>query len=119
MFSRLAVFAGLALPLVQATALYAASLPQAVHSSVASGSCKLPDDFEIQGLGGLSQNGTAFSTLDFVFYDNSTLINTQCHLNASSVPIEVGGRTPRYPCDDPDVFFIFQDDKLTMIETLC
>jgi hypothetical protein len=119
MLARLALLAAAVLPLAHAAALYAAKLPRSLQSSVASGSCRLPDDFELQGLGGLSANGTAFETLDFVFYDNSTLITTQCHLNASSVPVEVGGRTPRYKCDGDDVFFIFQDAKLTMIEALC
>ena len=118
MFCQTLILAA-AMPLVSAVAMYAASLPLHVRDSVDSGSCILPGDYQIENLGGLSSNGSYFSTLDFTFKDDTTLLDTQCHLNGSSVPIEYPGRAPRFPCDNPHVQFIFSTDRIAMIESLC
>ena len=82
--------------------------------------CILPDDYQVMDFAGTSVDGGSLESFDFTFFDDSTLIKTTCHLNDSSIPIEYPDRpTKRWPCDDELVQFIWQEDKLILIERVC
>ncbi|KXH48913.1 hypothetical protein CSIM01_08572 [Colletotrichum simmondsii] len=107
-------------PAAQAAVSYMSAVPDKLMAMVeASEDCNLPDDFQIQNFTAESADGKTADSLDFTFNDDSTVLNTQCHLNASSVPVSGDGRTPRYACDNASVQFIWQNGTITVIEKVC
>ncbi|UQC80499.1 uncharacterized protein CLUP02_05982 [Colletotrichum lupini] len=87
----------IAVPAAQAAVSYMSAVPDKLMAMVeASEDCNLPDDFQIQNFTAESADGKTADSLDFTFNDDSTVLNTQCHLNASSVPVSGDGRTPRF-----------------------
>lgn len=110
----------LAAPSVNAMASYMASVPTTMRALVDSGGCSLPEEFFIQNFVAESADGGAtLDSFEFGYLNSLTDIDTTCYYNETSVPIELGGRTPRYECEDGIVQFIFQDSRLTMIELAC
>ncbi|KAK1527669.1 uncharacterized protein CCOS01_07931 [Colletotrichum costaricense] len=110
----------IAVPAAQAAVSYMSAVPDKLMAMVeASEDCNLPDDFQIQNFTAESADGKTADSLDFTFNDDSTVLNTQCHLNASSVPVSGDGRTPRYACDNASVQFIWQNGTITVIEKVC
>jgi len=95
------------------------------HSLVALDNCYYPANFTISEFDGWTpaENNTAHKqTLQFTFQDQGSGITTRCQMNSTSVPVNGNstGVAPRYPCDDsPYVDFIWQNNKLTMIEAVC
>ncbi|KAF6834075.1 hypothetical protein CMUS01_06298 [Colletotrichum musicola] len=109
-----------AVPAAHATVSYMAAVPQDLMALVDSSSCVLPEDFQVQNFAAQSPDGgQTVDSLAFTFNDDSTGVNTPCHLDASSVPVPGDGRTPRYACDNPVVQFIWQNSQITMIEGVC
>ncbi|KAL2883827.1 hypothetical protein SGCOL_000976 [Colletotrichum sp. CLE4] len=110
----------IAAPAAQAAVSYMSAVPDTLMAMVESSEdCNLPDDFQIQNFAAESADGKTADSLDFTFNDDSTILNTQCHLNASSVPVPGDGRTPRYACDNASVQFIWQNGTMTVIEKVC
>ncbi|KAK1986534.1 hypothetical protein LZ30DRAFT_581849 [Colletotrichum cereale] len=109
-----------AAPAAQAAVSYMAAVPESLMAKVESSDCTLPDDFQIQGFAAESPDGgKTIESLIFNFNDDSTILSTPCHLNASSVPVADDGRTARYACDDARVQFIWQNGTATVIEKVC
>ncbi|KAL0939281.1 uncharacterized protein CTRU02_205891 [Colletotrichum truncatum] len=108
-----------AAPAAQALVSYMAAVPESLMALSNSGDCTLPDDFQIQQFSAQSPDGQTIDSLDFTFNDDSTILKTQCHLNASSVPVSDDGRTARYSCDNQLVQFIWQNETITVIEKVC
>ncbi|KAF4851132.1 hypothetical protein CGCSCA4_v003494 [Colletotrichum siamense] len=106
-------------PAAQAMVSYMAAVPDSVMAMADAGNCNLPDDFQIQNFAAQSADGQTADSLDFTFNDDSTTLNTPCHLNASSVPVSGDGRTPRYSCENAMVQFIWQNNTITVIEKVC
>ncbi|OHE97802.1 hypothetical protein CORC01_06837 [Colletotrichum orchidophilum] len=111
----------IAAPAAQAVVSYMPTVPDTLMAMVESSEdCNLPDDFQIQNFSAESPDGgKTTDSLDFTFNDDSTILNTQCHLNASSAPVSGDGRTPRYACDNTNVQFIWQNSTITVIEKVC
>ncbi|KAK1969903.1 hypothetical protein LY78DRAFT_700411 [Colletotrichum sublineola] len=109
-----------AAPAVQAAVSYMAAVPDFLMAKVQSSDCTLPDDFQIQNFAAESPDGgKTIESLTFNFNDDSTILSTPCHLNASSVAVAGDGRTARYACDDARVQFIWQNGTATVIEKVC
>lgn len=107
-------------PAAHAMVSYMEAVPDSLMAMVESTNCNLPDDFQIQTFAAESQDGgQTVDSLDFTFNDDSTILNTPCHLNSSSVPVPSDGRTARYACDNPLVQFIWQNGTITIIEKVC
>lgn len=51
--------------------------------------------------------------------DSDTAITTTCSLNSTFTNLGAAGAAARYACDDSAVNFIWQNNKLTMIELAC
>lgn len=111
----------LAAPVANAAmASYMATVPQSIRALVDSDQCDLPAEFSVTGFTGTSEDGgETFESFEFGFSDADTGIDTLCQFNSSSDPIVIGGRTPRFACNDGTVQFIFQDGSLTMVERAC
>ncbi|KAF9879074.1 hypothetical protein CkaCkLH20_03307 [Colletotrichum karsti] len=109
----------IAAPAAQAMVSYMASVPDNVMAMADAGNCALPDDFQIQNFAAQSTDGKTADSLDFTFNDDSTSLNTECHLNASSVPVPSNGATDRFSCDNALVQFIWQNETITIIEKVC
>ncbi|KAJ0166740.1 hypothetical protein CTA2_6067 [Colletotrichum tanaceti] len=110
----------IAAPAAQAVVSYMATVPESLMTMVESTDCTLPDDFQIQNFTAESPDGgQTLDSLAFSFNDDSTLLGTLCHLDASSIPVAGDGRTARYACDDTRVQFIWQNGTITVIEKVC
>lgn len=72
------------------------------------------EDITISGPGGLFQ--VINKRLDA---DSDTDITTACSLNSTSTDLGAQGGAARYACDNSAVNFIWQNNKLTMIELAC
>lgn len=119
--NQLASFLLLAAPsAVNAMAAYMAQVPQELRALVDTEDCILPEDFTITAFDAESQdNGDTMDAFMFGFVDDKTSVSTTCYFNSTSEPVVEGGRTPRFPCGDARVLFIWQDSQLTMIEKVC
>lgn len=119
--SRLLSFLLLGPPVVNAAmAAYMASVPLHIRALVDANECTLPSEFTISDFSGQSDDGgDTLDQFEFNFQNDGTSISTLCQFNSSSEAIILGGRTPRYACNDPSVHFIWQDSALTMIEKVC
>ncbi len=84
-------------------------------------SCTLPEAYEVDQFQawfpGPGNNHSAM--VNFAYWDNSTSLQTVCHLNATSKNVASAGLAPRYACDNPNVEFIWQNNTLRMIEMAC
>ncbi|EFQ29358.1 hypothetical protein CGRA01v4_05101 [Colletotrichum graminicola] len=110
----------IAAPAAQAAVSYMAAVPESLMAKVQSSDCTLPDDFQIQNFAAESPDGgKTIESLAFNYNDDSTILSTSCHLNASSIPVAGDGRTARYACDDARVQFIPRNGTITMIEKVC
>ncbi|KAI1866105.1 uncharacterized protein JN550_007794 [Neoarthrinium moseri] len=88
---------------------------------IAEADCTLPAQYTIGDFTtfGDKFNGTS-NTTTFHFTDSATGIDTSCQRNSSSKSITPGrGSTPRWPCDNSNVEFIYQANGLTVIEAAC
>ena len=91
--------------------------------------CIMPAAFDITNLHIFSPQDISKSfTIQFIFNDTDTNINTNCQYNSSSVNVGPVGLTPRWACDNPNVQFIYEnadnstgssDPTLTLIEKAC
>ncbi|KAK4240037.1 hypothetical protein C8A03DRAFT_13600 [Achaetomium macrosporum] len=86
-----------------------------------SDGCILPEAFVVQDfyIWTPSAGNNSSEVINFDYADNSTSIKTKCHFNATSVNVGPEGLTPRYACDNTVVQFIWEDNRLTMIEKAC
>jgi hypothetical protein len=92
------------------------SLPKEL---VAMDDCDYPEQFTIQKLSTWTATGSNETSLGFTFSDQGTGITTACQKNSTSAVVSKPGLTARYACDDSMVHFIWQNSKLTVIETAC
>ncbi|GKT83017.1 hypothetical protein Ct61P_00867 [Colletotrichum tofieldiae] len=97
----------IAAPAAQAAVSYMAAVPESLMTMIQNFAAESPD------------SGQTVESLNFNFNDDSTVLSTPCHLNASSVPVAGDGRTARYACDDARVQFIWQNGTVTVIEKVC
>ncbi|KAK0734062.1 hypothetical protein B0T26DRAFT_631980 [Lasiosphaeria miniovina] len=83
--------------------------------------CIMPEGFRIQKFRIWSpQAGSNRSVnINFEYTDDSTSINTCCHLNQSSASVGPPGLTPRYACNNDTVQFIWQNGTMTVVEKAC
>jgi hypothetical protein len=108
-----------------AAVAYMASVPQslALRAADADDDCNLPNDYHVLDFTAQSQDaGKTLSGFNFTFVDDSTIITTDCHFNATSKPAESNGKpTARYLCNDKRIEFIWTNDdqKLWMIQQVC
>ncbi|KAJ9157482.1 hypothetical protein NKR23_g494 [Pleurostoma richardsiae] len=101
-------------PLAASFRMY--SLPKEL---VAMDDCDYPEQFTIQKLSTWTATGSNETSLGFTFSDQGTGITTACQKNSTSAVVSKPGLTARYACDDSMVQFIWQNSKLTVIETAC
>lgn len=110
------------LPLAQGSALLY-SPPAALMAKVmADESCNFPANYEVLDFAGQSNvNSSTLESFDFEFQDTDTQVTTLCHFNESSESTTPTGPRPRFPCENGDVEFIWENDvkKLWMIEGIC
>lgn len=88
----------------------------------ANDDCVLPGNYKIKGFSGQSNDTeNTLGSFNFRFIDSETKIESLCHFNSSSESTTPGGLTPRYPCENGEVKFIWEDDErsLWMIERVC
>lgn len=83
--------------------------------------CTLPAAYEVWNfnLWVRSYQTAPSDVITFNYRDNSTSLATHCAYNSSSVNVGPEGLTARWACDNPVVQFIWQDQKLTLIEKAC
>ncbi|KAK5987602.1 hypothetical protein PT974_11734 [Cladobotryum mycophilum] len=86
--------------------------------------CTFPGRYHVKDFIGQSNStgSTAvLSSYNFTFEDAETNTTTFCQWNTSSVSTTPSGLTPRFPCENHDIKFIWEDDKreLTPIERFC
>ncbi|KAI0383933.1 hypothetical protein F5Y04DRAFT_250036 [Hypomontagnella monticulosa] len=99
----------------------AKALKYTVPSKLLAANCTMPADYTVSNF--TVYTDTVDNTKDntsFYFADASTGINTSCSHNSTSKPSTVGSN--RWPCDDPNVAFIYQTTGvagLTLIEVAC
>ncbi|POR33071.1 Uncharacterized protein TPAR_06732 [Tolypocladium paradoxum] len=88
-----------------------------------SNSCVLPGDYHICNFVARSNDtGRTLFAYDFDYLDTATNSSTTCHYDAAtSKSTTPEGMTPRFPCEDRDVKFIWVDkmQKLVMIQRVC
>lgn len=109
-----------------AVASLATALPYRLPASfpkilLQDASCILPLNFTVNGFQvwtPAAGNSNA-STISFQYTDSLTNINTDCHLNETSISVGPSGLAPRYACDNSIVQFIWQNNTLTLIEKAC
>ena len=119
MLWTVSVFAAV-IPLAASFPTYA--LPEAFTKSLlAEASCSLPEVFTIRDFQtwAPAEGDKASMTIQFGYADNTTGIQTNCQYNSTSKNVAKAGRTVRYACDNSLVQFIWQEDTLTMIESVC
>lgn len=119
MHGLLPIFGLVAAALASKTLKYA--VPIEMQQAVAASGCTLPGEFIITDYRMYDNvNNTALDVLSFNLDDNDTGIKTSCKRDASSQPSSAGSATAtRWPCDNPVVEFITQDDLLTIVEKAC
>lgn len=110
------------LPSALGAALHYSPPPALMSKVMASDDCAFPGSYEIHNFAGQSNDtGSTLGSYDFEFKDPNTKVTTLCHFNSSSEPTPSSRPTPRYPCENNDVQFIWETDakKLWMIEGIC
>ncbi|KAK2611136.1 hypothetical protein N8I77_004511 [Diaporthe amygdali] len=81
--------------------------------------CEYPAYFTIQNFATCTPNSSNQTEVTFGYVDSDTNITTSCNLNSTSENIGAEGAAPRYACDNSSVNFIWQKNKLTVIELAC
>ncbi|KAK4199128.1 hypothetical protein QBC40DRAFT_228614 [Triangularia verruculosa] len=101
------------------------AVPPAVVKSLmdAGDNCILPKEFNITNFRIFTPapGNKQSQLISFDFFDDSTSIATSCAFNGSSPNVAPFDFTPRYPCEDWRITFIWtnQTQALTMIEKAC
>jgi hypothetical protein len=113
MFSVVAI--GLLAKIVASSTLY--KMPETME---VQDDCTLPGNYTIENFTTFASktNGSSNAT-SFHYVDSGTGIDTFCEQNSTSKSSSSTGATPRWPCDNPNVEFIFQTPGLTIIEAAC
>ncbi|KAK4176101.1 hypothetical protein QBC36DRAFT_188247 [Triangularia setosa] len=117
------------LPLVASLPAFSEStaytVPPAVIKSLmeAGDDCILPIGFNITNFKIFTPapGNNQSQLLSFDFFDDGTSISTSCAFNESSPNVAPFDFTPRYPCDDDRITFIWNNETqgLSMIEKVC
>ncbi|KAL1877086.1 hypothetical protein VTK73DRAFT_8894 [Phialemonium thermophilum] len=97
-------------------------IPKTLNKAfLAEAGCSLPEGFTIANfkVWTPSQTNNASMTVQFAYLDKTTSIQTSCQRNASSENVGKPGLAARYACDNPLVQFIWQEETLTLVETVC
>ncbi|KAH8788731.1 hypothetical protein F5883DRAFT_10136 [Diaporthe sp. PMI_573] len=81
--------------------------------------CDYPAYFTIQDFTTFSPSASNKTEVTFGYVDSDTDITTTCNLNSTSTDLGAEGAAARYACDNSSVNFIWQNNKLTMIELAC
>ncbi|KAI9172005.1 hypothetical protein HJFPF1_01497 [Paramyrothecium foliicola] len=108
--------------LAAAISALAYSPPVALRTMAAQAGCNFPNDFQIRQFTAKSNDtGATLQTFNFTFFEDNNAVTTFCEFNSSSVSTTPPGLEPRYPCENRDIKFIWEDDKknLWMIQRLC
>ncbi|KAI0125903.1 hypothetical protein BJ170DRAFT_453446 [Xylariales sp. AK1849] len=109
------LLAGLLAEIVASTS-YSIPVEMAVEAD-----CVMPSEYTISDFMTLGSqlNGTT-NTTSFHFIDSDTGIDTDCERNSTSKTSTTSpNATPRWPCNDGNVEFIYQTNGLTVIEAAC
>jgi hypothetical protein len=108
-----------ALPAVLALPTY--SIPKSFTKFLLANACTYPEAYEIQNFQTFTPAAGNSTTADisFSFNDKDTNIQTFCQRNSTSKNVGKPDLAARYACDNTVVEFIWQSEKLTMIETAC
>lgn len=96
--------------------------PPGLLAKAAADGCVLPANYKIQSfIGQANDTGPTLGSFHFNFIDSETQVESRCHFNSSSESTTPGGLTPRYPCENGEVKFIWENDErsLWMIERVC
>ncbi|KAK0748237.1 hypothetical protein B0T21DRAFT_380118 [Apiosordaria backusii] len=107
------------------SALTAYTIPPAAIKSAmeADSDCIFPVGFNITNFKVFTPapGNNRSQILSFDFFDDSTSISTSCAFNETSKNVAPFDFTPRYPCDDYRITFIWnnQTQGLSMIEKVC
>lgn len=111
------IVAGLLVEIAGTTAL---TLPFGLSKLLeAESECVNPASYTVSDFTIFTTNSTS-NTTSFHFTDSDSGIDTNCQHNASSVSVTPSpGATPRWPCDNTAVEFIYQYNGLTVIEAVC
>lgn len=106
-----------------ATVTLARNIPRDVLVRQASGcsiSNQLPSEFAIRSFAGQSTNGgETLSSFDFGYLETKNNITTHCYFNSTSPNAGPTDRTPRFACENAITQFIYQDQRLTLIQAIC
>ncbi len=113
-----------ALPCAMAAQQLAYTPPAALmaKAQAVDDECVLPISFKIGNFSGKSNDTkSTLSSFNFEFSDVETKAKTLCHFNSTSKSTTPGSLTPRYPCEDGEAKFIWENDAmaLTMVERVC
>lgn len=81
--------------------------------------CEYPAYFTIQGFTTFTPSASNNTEVNFGYVDSDTDITTTCALNSTSTNVGAAGAAARYACDNSSINFIWQNNKLTMIELAC
>lgn len=99
------------------------SPPAALMAKVmADDDCSFPASYEVRNFAGQSNDSSStLGLFDFEFKDPDTKVETVCHFNESSESSTPSAPNPRYPCENEDIEFIWENDikKLWLIEGVC
>ena len=81
---------------------------------------RLPTEFNVLNFTGQSlDGGETLASFDFGYLEKTNNVTTQCHFNSSSPGAGPPGRTPRFACDNKSTQFIYQNQRLTLIQAIC
>ena len=124
LFLRTAAVVAAAIPTVFSlpTINHAAyKIPFAFNRFLALDTCLNPARFEVQDftIWTPAAGNNASTVINFGYLDKGTNLQTSCHFNGTSQNTMPAGYTPRFACENSYVEFIWQDEKLTMIEAAC
>lgn len=119
---KFSLFALAALPLA-VLAEVAYHVPQAMKAKAEDDGCVFPRGYHVLDFQG-STNNTRKQTLsafNFTFVDPDTQTASLCQLNSSSVSTTAPGYTPKYPCENPNIRFIWQQSRkeIWLLERIC
>ena len=105
------------------TVTLARNIPRDVLVRQTSGcsiSNQLPSEFSIRSFAGQSTNGgETLSSFDFGYLETKNNITTHCYFNSTSPNAGPTDRTPRFACENAITQFIYQDQRLTLIQAIC
>lgn len=80
----------------------------------------LPAEFSIRDFNGQStDSGETLTSFNFGYLEKTNNVMTQCHFNSSSENVGPPDRTPRFACENKITKFIYQDQRITLIQAIC